>query len=172
MKNYITLVLVLAGFSIVSAQEISDALRLSQTNINGTARFQAMSGAFGSLGGDLSAVNANPAGSVIFINNQWSVSLSDNMLQNNTNYFGTKTSNNKNSVVLNQAAAVFVFDNEDRRSDWKKFAVAINYENTGNFRNNLTSAGTNNNSVANYFLSYANAFKGIPGIKLWPPTGA
>jgi hypothetical protein len=39
-------------------------LRYSQDNLNGTARFRAM-GAFGALGGDLSSLNVNPAGSAI-----------------------------------------------------------------------------------------------------------
>jgi hypothetical protein len=40
------------GFSTAQSQEIKDALRYSQ-DITGTARFRAMSGAFGALGGDL-----------------------------------------------------------------------------------------------------------------------
>jgi hypothetical protein len=35
------------GFSTAQSQEIKDALRYSQDNITGTARFRAMSGAFG-----------------------------------------------------------------------------------------------------------------------------
>jgi hypothetical protein len=50
-KN-IFFLLVALGFSTQS-QEIKDALRYSQDNITGTARFRAMSGAFGALGGDL-----------------------------------------------------------------------------------------------------------------------
>jgi len=61
---------------------------------------------------------------------------------------------------LNQAGGVFVFKDQNSNNDWKKFSVAINYENTNNFNNSLFSAGTNpTNSVADYFLSYAN---GVP----------
>ncbi len=157
MKNYILLLLTSFSSIFINAQEITDGLRLAQTNINGTARFQSMSGAFGSLGGDFSAININPAGSAIFNNNQWSISLSNNILKNSTNYIGTKTESDKNSVTVNQAAAIFVFDNYDQKSNWKKFALSVNYENTGNFNNDVFSAGTNNNSLGNYFTSYANA---------------
>ena len=166
MKKYISIIISIFIFGITNAQEVSDGIRLTQTNLNGTARFQAMSGAFGALGGDFSAINVNPAGSAIFKNNQWSVSLSDNILKNSTNYFGTKTDSDKNSVVLNQAAVVFVFENYIKNTDWKKFTLAINYENTGNFNNNIFSAGINQNSLANYFLSYANANGNVPGIRL------
>jgi hypothetical protein len=162
MKKYITILIIAFSFATAHSQEVFDALRLGQTGIFGTARFQAMSGAFGSLGGDLSAININPAGSAIFSNNQWSVSLNDNMIKNSTNYFGTKTESDKNSVNINQAGAVFVFDNYDNKSKWNKFSLSMNYEKTGNFENDVFSAGTNNNSIANYFLSYANADNGVP----------
>ena len=48
------------------AQGFYDALRYSTDEIQGTARFRGMSGAFGALGGDMSAVSLNPAGSAVF----------------------------------------------------------------------------------------------------------
>ncbi len=166
MKKYFSLLIFAFSVANIQAQNTTDAVRLSQTGINGTARFQAMSGAFGSLGGDFSAININPAGSAIFNNNQWSVSLSNNILKNDTNYFDTKTNSDKNSVSFNQAGAVLVFENNDKKSDWKKFSLAANYENVANFNNDIFSAGTNQNSLANYFTSYANADGNLGGIKL------
>ena len=166
MKKYISTLIILFSIVVTQAQEVFDAVRLGQTNGNGSARFQAMSGAFGSLGGDMSAININPASSAIFSNNQWNVSLSDNMIKNNTNYFGTKTISDKNSVNINQAGAVFVFDNYDASSKWNKFSLSFNYEKTGNFQNDVFSAGTNQNSIANYFTSYANANAFQGGITL------
>ncbi|WP_395052771.1 OmpP1/FadL family transporter [Flavobacterium sp.] len=153
---------VFVGLIFISsqAQDINDALRYSKENLNGTARFRAMSGAFGALGGDLSAIGVNPAGSVIFANNQAGFTLSNFNTKNDSNYFGKLTSENNNSFDLNQAGAVFVFDNNDQKSDWKKFALALNYDNTGDLDNSIFSSGTNpNNSISNYFLSYAN---GLP----------
>lgn len=156
MKKYIFLVALGFSVSVAQSQEISDALRYSQDNLSGTARFRAMSGAFGALGGDLSSINVNPAGSAIFSNNQMAITLSNYDLKNNSNYFGTSTSEKNNSFDLNQAGAVFVF-NSRGNSNWKKVSLGINYENTNNFDNGLFSAGTNpNNSIGNYFMSYAN----------------
>ena len=53
----------------VSAQNYTDALRYSNEELNGTARFKAMGGAFGALGGDFSSISQNPAGSSIFTYN-------------------------------------------------------------------------------------------------------
>lgn len=160
MKKYLYLLFAGLTFSAAQSQEITDAVRFAQDNINGTARFRAMSGAFGALGGDLSSINVNPAGSAVFSNNQVAISLSSYNTKNNSNYFGTTTTEKNNSFDLNQAGGVFVFNNQNSNTDWKKFSVAINYENTNNFDNSISSAGTNpTNSVANYFLYYAN---GVP----------
>ena len=160
MKNYIFLLFAGFTFSVAQSQEIPDAIRYAQDNLNGTARFRAMSGAFGALGGDLSSINVNPAGSAIFANNQLTITLSSFNTKNDSNYFGTSTSASDNSFDMNQTGGVFVFKNQDPTSDWKKFSMAINYENMNNFDNSVFSAGTNPiNSVANYFVSYAN---GVP----------
>lgn len=157
MKKYLFLLFAGFTFSVAQSQEITDAIRYSQDNLSGTARFRAMGGAFGALGGDLSAINVNPAGSAIFSNNQLTMSLSTFNKKNDSDYFGTKTEATSNSFDLNQAGGVFVFRNQNSSSKWKKFSVAINYEKTNNFNNSVFSAGTNpTNSVANYFLSYAN----------------
>ncbi|MBG6112167.1 hypothetical protein IWX84_003067 [Flavobacterium sp. CG_9.10] len=160
MKKYLFLLLTGFTFSVAQSQEISDAMRYAQDNLNGTARFRAMGGAFGALGGDLSAINVNPAGSAIFANNQMAITLSNYDTKNNSNYFGTSTTEKNNSFDLNQAGGVFVFNSGNPSSDWKKFALSVNYDNVNNYNNSSFSAGTNpNNSVANYFLSYAN---GVP----------
>jgi hypothetical protein len=160
MKKYLYLLFAGFTFSAAQSQEITDAVRYAQDNITGTARFRAMSGAFGALGGDLSSINVNPAGSAIFSNNQLAISLSSYNTKNNSNYFGTTTSGKDNTFDLNQAGGVFVFSNRNPDSHWKKISVAVNYENTNNFDNSIFSAGTNpTNSADGYFLYYAN---GVP----------
>jgi hypothetical protein len=160
MKKYIFLILTGLSISAAQAQDITDAMRYSQDNLNGTARFRAMGGAFGALGGDLSSLNINPAGSAIFANNQFGVTLSNYNTKNNSNYFGTKSKDSDNSFILNQAGGVMVFKNYDQKSNWKKLSVAVNYENTNNYNNDVFSMGVNpTNSIDQYFLSYAN---GVP----------
>lgn len=158
MKKYIALFIVGLSFSTMQSQGISDALRFSQTNLNGTARFSAMGGAFGALGGDFSAININPAGSAVFANNQVGFTLSNYNIKNKSNYFGTKTDENNNSFDINQAGAVFVFNDYNPKNNWKKFTLSINYENTNNFDNSLYASGVNSNkSATNYFAFVANS---------------
>jgi hypothetical protein len=135
-------------------------MRYTQSELHGTARFTAMSGAFGALGGDLSAINVNPAGSAVFNNNQFAATMGNYDTRNESNYFGTKTSASESTFDLNQAGGVFVFKTSNPNNDWRKFTMAINYERTNNYDNSTFSAGISPfNSGANYFLSYAD---GVP----------
>jgi long-subunit fatty acid transport protein len=84
--------------------------------------------------------------------------LSNYNIRNKSNYFGNLNNENSNSFNLNQAGGVLVFNDYNPKNDWKKIALAINYENINNFDNSLFSSGFNpTNSIDNYFLSYANA---------------
>ena len=155
MKKIFLILTVLIVTLSYSQESIEDGLRFAQSNLNGTARFKSMGGAFGALGGDLSSMNINPAGSVIFANNQIGVSLSNANISNKSNYFGTENTKNKSAIDLNQFGGVFVFKNSN--SNWNKMAFSVNYENTKNLDNSVRFSGNNPyNSVGNYFLSYAN----------------
>lgn len=160
MKKILFLFITGLTVSASYSQEVSDALRYSQENLTGTARYRAMSGAFGAVGGDISALSVNPAGSAIFNSNQVGISFSNQNIKNNSNYFGTQTSDKENSFILNQAGGVFVFKNHDPRVGWSKIAIGATYENTNNFNNEVFSAGINpTNSIDGYFLDYANGLE-------------
>jgi hypothetical protein len=76
----------------------------SQDNLNGTARFKAMSGAFGALGGDFSSIGLNLRAQ-LFLNNQFGITITSN-IENNSNYFGTTATEKDKSFDLNQAGGV------------------------------------------------------------------
>ena len=61
----ITIFFYLVSLSLIS-QNITDALNYTNNNIDGSARFSSMAGSFGALGGEISSISANPAGSAIF----------------------------------------------------------------------------------------------------------
>lgn len=123
MKKILFLFITGLTFSVSHSQEVSDAVRYAQDNLTGTARFRAMGGAFGAVGGDLSALTVNPAGSAIFTNNQVGITFSNQNIKNNSNYFGTQTSDKENSFILNQAGGVFVFNDRNPNNNWKKLQL-------------------------------------------------
>ncbi len=169
MKMKKNIILIMLGFfsSFIYSQDISDALRYSQENLLGTARFSAMSGAFGALGGDFSSVTVNPAGSAIFLTNQVALTTSSYGVNNKSNYFGSRDVENSITADINQLGAVFVFKNTDRNSEWSKFSFALNYENANNLDNVVLSSGTNpTNSIGEYFKYYANRNNGVSILNL------
>ena len=161
MKKILFLLITGLTVSVSHSQEVSDAVRYAQDNLTGTARFRAMSGAFGAVGGDLSSISINPAGSAVFLNNQTGITFSNQNIKNNSNYFGNQISDKENSFILNQAGAVFVFHDHNPSNNWKKIAIGANYENTNNFNNSIVSVGTNpTNSIGDYFSEFANYSNG------------
>ena len=81
----------------------------SKENINGTARYNAMSGAFGALGGDLSAIETNPAGAAVFLKSEFSLSLSNRNSQITSNFYGNSSLTDNDYSNLSQAGGIFVF---------------------------------------------------------------
>lgn len=153
----LTVLIVIGVFSVsnIMGQDISDALRFSQDEIQGSARFRALSGAFGALGGDMSAVSINPAGSAIFSRSHASISLSSLNLDNDISYFNGSGSSSESKFDLHQGGAAFVFKNRNESSPWKKLVLGIAYDKTANYDDQWFASGTNTNSIDNYFLNYA-----------------
>ena len=156
-KLFLVIILNVSFLSIAQEMATTDALRYAVDNMNGTARFRGMGGAFGAVGGDLSAISINPAGSLFFSNNFASASISNYNTNNNANYFGKKNKENYSTLDLNQIGAVLVFNDNSGSSDWNKISIALNYDNTNNFDNRLFTAGINPyNSISQYFVNQAN----------------
>lgn len=144
------------AMSVINAQDISDALRYSQDEIQGTARFRALSGAFGALGGDMSAVSINPAGSAVFSSSHASFTVSNVNSSNDTQYFNGFTNSSISNFDVSQGGAAFVFASNSN-SPWKKITVGVAYDRTNNYTDNWNAKGINpnNQSIDLYFLDYA-----------------
>ena len=150
-KNIITI-----GFCLVSsfifAQNLTDGLRYSMEGLNGTSRFNAMSGAFSSLGGDLSAVALNPAGTSIFTRSEMSLTLAGVNSKNDANGRSTISSD----FLLSQFGVAFPITIGEE--GWKNIAFAFNYQKTHNFdANDLNYTYRNNGAnLGDFFLDKAN----------------
>ncbi|MAU26061.1 MAG: aromatic hydrocarbon degradation protein [Muricauda sp.] len=152
MRTIFAFIMVLSC-SMATAQNINDVVRYGTDNTQGTARFQALGGAFGALGGDLSSLNVNPAGSAVFNYSQFTISGS-NYNRNNEAFFGNRTSGTEmNSLELNQVGGVFVFKSSN--SPWKKLSLAFNYDLVQNFDNEFFASGSTVQGIDNYFLNFA-----------------
>jgi hypothetical protein len=159
MKKLFLLFIGVVSMPSMFAQDISDAVRYSNDDIKGTARFRSMSGAFGALGGDMSAVSINPAGSAVFNIGHASISLSNMDSENSVNYLGNRNLSSDSNFDLNQGGGAFVFNNSNPDSSIRKFVLGISYEQTSNFDNSFFASGTNNQSIDSYFLAHAQGLR-------------
>lgn len=159
MKRISILIIAVFSITISQAQNTTDGLRYSTKDNKGTARFTALSGAMGALGGDFSATQVNPAGGAVFLNSNLTLSASLLDLKNKTNYFNNSEKSTSDDFTLNQIGGVFVINNSNEGSAFKKFNIGINYNTTKNYNNRMYIAGTGNTSIGNFFLEQA---QGIP----------
>jgi len=150
-------------FSLIStigfSQNINDALLFSGENIQGTARYNAMGGAFGALGGDFSAINSNPASSGVFKSSLLTGTLVVSGSSNDAEYFGTKTNESTSGIAISQLGGAFVMNNTKEGAEWNKFVIAVNYQQTQNYDKQYFISGKSNNSISSYFLSQANGLQ-------------
>lgn len=112
----------------------------SKENINGTARYNAMSGAFGALGGDLSSIETNPAGAAVFLKSEFAASLNIRNIETMSSFYGTNELTDNDYTNLSQAGGVFVF-NTNHNSDWSSLALGFNYSIVNDFEGLWLASG-------------------------------
>lgn len=112
----------------------------SKETINGTARYNAMSGAFGALGGDLSSIETNPAGAAVFLKSEFSVSLNIRNIETSSDFYNTNELIENDYTNLSQAGGVFVF-NTHQNSNWSNFALGFNYSIANDFEGLWLASG-------------------------------
>ena len=156
---------ILAGISasaLFFAQDVS-IIRNTSTiydNISslGTARYNAMAGSMGALGGDASVLNTNPAGLGVFITDDVSASLAINSNKSTASLAGKSTSQNISKANLGNASGVLSFQSNEQNA-WKFVNVGINYV-TQNVSDKLQSPGNANIRQAIQTTTDYNIFEG------------
>ena len=159
MKKFIsnTWVLSCALFGMfLQGQELHDIVHYTTEELHGSARYKALAGAFGALGGDLSAISNNPASSTVFSFNEAGMTIGLQTYKTNNTYFNDIKSKETNSFDVGQAGFVLLFANQN--SDWDKIAFGFNTQLVNNFNKNVYAQGINTQrGLADYFLEIAGA---------------
>ena len=136
------------------AQGEMDAYRYSQTDLNGTARYLSMGGAFGALGGDISAMSANPAGLGIYRSSEVVTTLSLSSIKANSDWNGSKIDTKNTKFNFDNIAYVGYFPtgNDEGLVGWN---VGFSYNRVKNFNRNYSLAGNQAFSLGDYAAAYA-----------------
>src|SRR5215831_8217991 len=127
------LLLGLLSSARLTAQLPEDAIRASWTVPSGTAREQAIGGAMGSLGGDITAAYVNPAGLGLYKTNEFVISPAFSFSKVKSDFRGTDASGNKSG--FDYGTTGFVWGWSQRQSGWKSKAVSLSINRTANFNN-------------------------------------
>ena len=137
------------------AQNEVDALRYATQNLSGTARYAAMGGAFGSLGGEFSALSSNPAGIGMYQFGEITFTPSFNL---NTTKSYTNTLNlSSYESRLSIGNLGLVFTMPQNNPDWKRINLAIGWNQLANYDNTIQIEKINNqNSIVDRILEITN----------------
>ncbi|MDO4756793.1 MAG: outer membrane protein transport protein [Parabacteroides sp.] len=155
------------------AQGEMDAYKFSQYDLNGTARYLSMGGAFGALGGDVSAMKSNPAGLAIYRSSEVVTSISLSSIKTNTNWEGTKMNDSKTRFNFDNIAYVGYFPtgNDEGLVGWN---VGFAYNRVKSFnRQYQMGRGAGGSSISDYLAGYTNlsvnpsSGLGLTGNDLW-----
>ncbi|MCM4155876.1 transporter [Gramella sp. AN32] len=154
MKNFALLLITIFSLQLTSAQTLNDAYRYSSSELDGTARFVGMSGAFGALGGDMSAVSINPASSAVFLSSNFTGSMVYRNNDYSNSFNGGLDQNEDSNFDIGNLGGVFIFNNTDD-SNWKKISLGLNFNTVNDYDESFSVRGNSNSSIDQYFLNFA-----------------
>ena len=142
MKKVITLAtlgLMITAAPIV-AQTVYDAAKITNKDLNGTARFVGMGGAMGALGGDISTIGTNPAGIGIYRSNDAMVSFGLSAYGTESNYMGNKINSDKVRASFDNAG--FVLATKIGNATTLRYVnFGFNYHRAKSFYKNMSMKG-------------------------------
>ena len=134
----------LCSVGMANAQDSYDAQTFANSDLNGTARFVAMGGALGALGGDISVMSTNPAGTALYRKSDAAISISE--LFSGDGAMG----HDGYRMSLDQGGILIAFDMENPSGEGLQFVnFGVNYQKKRNFLfNQLTDVQGLNNTFS------------------------
>lgn len=130
-KKSLTILSIASAFYL-QAQDVSiirNSVDVYSANpLTGSAKFNAMAGSMGALGGDLSAINTNPASVGVFITGNISGTLAVNNSKTTSSFSNAANSYKLNNADIGQLGGVAVFETSGN-TPWKFVNFGVNYTN-------------------------------------------
>ncbi|MBQ6965952.1 MAG: hypothetical protein IJP82_09755 [Bacteroidaceae bacterium] len=146
-SKYLLLGALASATGTLYAQDSYDAQTFTNSDLNGTARFVAMGGALGALGGDISVMGTNPAGTAMYRKSDAAVSVSE--------LFGGKGAmdHDGHRFSFDQGGILVAFDMDNPTSKGLQFVnFGVNYQKRRNYLfNQITDVQHLNNTFSQTF---------------------
>jgi len=144
--------------STVFSQTVFEAVKTSQNDIIGTARYMSVAGAFGALGGDVSAIKDNPAGLGIFRKSELTATVDAQMQTADALWNTKKATDSKYSVGMNNLSLVLAGKTWRAESGYAGLVnsnFSFSYNKLQNFNRNITVKGNEmESSMTHYFANF------------------
>lgn len=157
MKKLLALFCGMAMFGGAYSQTEWDALRYSQNQYFGTARFTAMGGAFGALGGDLSSIAINPAGAGVYKNGEFSFTNAWHTSSTSSEYLSRHGDDGLTRYAFQQIGMVGCFKASSNNIGLLNINFGITYNKNNDFTFKSLIRGLNSSSsMMDYFSMRAN----------------
>jgi hypothetical protein len=154
------LVAFVIGHAGVKAQYQENALRFSETFVNGTARFQGLGGGHTALGGDASALTSNPAGLGFYTRSELSISPGFSSVNSESRLTSNGVNESKDGLFIGNASLVIANKKDGyQQSKWRGTAMGVSFNRQQNFSRSYGFSGnsTNRRFIDNIVTS-ANTF--------------
>lgn len=138
-----------------SAQGMFEALRFATPDINGTARYMGMAGAFGALGADASAILDNPAALGVYRSSEMSFTLDVNPTYTIANWNSEQTGAMHTRATFNNAGFVWALSSGKDRG-YLSSNFNFSYSRVRNFNRTIEgyTSASSNSSIADYMANY------------------
>jgi hypothetical protein len=155
----------------VVAQTPEDALRMSWTTPSGSARHQAIGGAMGSLGGEITSTFVNPAGLGFYKTGEIVLTPGLSWLRTKSSFRGSDAMSIKEMNKFNFGTSGLVWGWSNKYSKWKSSAFSIAVNRTANFNQDIYYSGANDyssfsenaaNEFFDFYVQRKNANPGLP----------
>jgi hypothetical protein len=160
MKRLIILLTIAFTFPyFVQAQDLADALRYSNFQVQGTARAGGMGNAFGALGGDFTSVSINPAGLGLYRSSEFVFTPMFSQTQVGTTYRGNLMTENEYHFAFNNLSYVAAMTPRNQsETGLISINFGIGYNRLKDFNTTiLGGAGNMNGSFLDYLADNATA---------------
>lgn len=154
MKKTLLLILTLTTL-LASAQTAQDALQYSLINYYGSARFDAMGGAFNALGGDYSSVLINPAGGSIYKTTGAEFTLGVSSDENGAMYNGSNAQDVNSNIYVGTVGFIKRYEDALRSPNWSDLTFTVGFARLNDFNRNQQIQGEADISRADYFADLA-----------------
>jgi long-subunit fatty acid transport protein len=155
MNKYMVTLITLFVCAGLFAQGEMDAIRLSGGDLRGTARGQAMGGAFGALGGDVTGIMINPAGLGVYRSSEINATMALNTTNIQTDWQSTVNKHGTTRFNFDNISYVGYYPTGNTSVPVLNFAFS--YNRLKDFNRRYSASGSNMDaSLTDYIAALTN----------------